>query len=80
VDGGSVTMPDFGMYTTGGEWTVENHGVDPDLEVENRPEDLVRGQDPQLERAIQYCLDELAKHPVKRPGRPPYKVQPGLGK
>jgi tricorn protease len=80
VDGGSVTMPDFGLYDLKGEWTVENHGVDPDIEVENRPELMVQGHDPQLERAIQYSLAELAKNPVKRPVRPPYKVQPGLGK
>ena len=30
VDGGSVTMPDFGMWDpTSGEWVIENHGVDP---------------------------------------------------
>ncbi len=78
VDGGVITMPDFGLYDLSGHWTVENHGVDPDIEVENRPELMVQGHDPQLERAIQYCLDELAKHPVQRPARPPYKVQEGL--
>ena len=31
---------------------VENHGVDPDIEVENPPHELVAGHDPQLERAI----------------------------
>ncbi|HTO91654.1 MAG TPA: S41 family peptidase [Candidatus Sulfotelmatobacter sp.] len=80
MDGGSVTMPDFGIYNTQGEWTVENHGIDPDIEVENAPHLMVQGRDPQLERAIQYCLDELTKNPVKRPERPKYKVQPGLGK
>jgi tricorn protease len=78
VDGGVITMPDFGLYDLSGHWTVENHGVDPDIEVENRPEFLVQGHDPQLERAIQYCMDELARHPVKRPERPQYKVQEGL--
>ncbi len=75
VDGGAVTMPDFGMYSTKGEWLVENHGVDPDFEVENTPESMINGHDLQLERAIQYELDELAKNPVVRPDHPPYKVQ-----
>ncbi len=75
VDGGSVTMPDFGIYGTDGKWMIENHGVDPDFEVENTPESMVDGHDLQLERAIQYELDELAKHPVVRPQHPPYKIQ-----
>lgn len=76
VDGGVVTMPDFGMWDPkGGQWVVENHGVDPDIEVENAPHDLVAGRDPQLERAIRYVMDELAANPPKKPTRPAYKVQ-----
>jgi len=72
-------MPDFGMWDPKTEqWAVENHGVDPDIQVENSPSDLVAGHDPQLERAIQWSLDELAKNPPKKPTRPAYKVQPGL--
>jgi tricorn protease len=76
VDGGVVTMPDFGMWDPKlGDWVVENHGVDPDIEVENVPSDMVKGKDAQLERAIQWCLDELQKNPVQRPSRPAYKVR-----
>jgi tricorn protease len=76
VDGGVVTMPDFGMWDAkSGEWIIENHGVDPDIEVENPPDALVAGRDPQLERAIQYCMDELGAHPPRKPPRPKYKVQ-----
>jgi tricorn protease len=71
-------MPDFGFWDVDGKWVVENHGVDPDVEVENYPHLMARGEDPQLERAIRYTLDELKAHPVVRPTRPPYKVQPGL--
>jgi tricorn protease len=80
MDGGSVTMPDFGIYDLSGNWTVENHGIDPDIEVENSPDLMVAGHDPQLERAIQYCMDELKKNPVQRPTTPRYKVQAGLTK
>ena len=38
------------------------------------------GHDPQLERAIQWTLDELAKNPPQKPARPAYKVQEGLKK
>jgi tricorn protease len=75
IDGGMITMPDFGMFSTDGKWLVENHGVDPDIEVENTPESMVSGHDLQLERAIQYELEQLAKQPQTRPDHPQYKVQ-----
>ncbi len=80
VDGGQITMPDFGMWdpADGGKWVVENHGVDPDIEVDNAPHELAAGHDPQLERAIQWTLDELKKNPPTRPKRPAYKIQEGL--
>jgi tricorn protease len=79
VDGGVITMPDFGMWDPKNDaWVVENHGVDPDIEVENAPHELVAGHDPQLERAIQWCLEQLQKSPPKKHVRPPYKVQEGL--
>jgi len=75
VDGGTVTMPDFGMFGPDGQWLVENHGVDPDIEVENTPESSVSGHDLQLERAIQYELEQLAKKTPTRPDHAPYKIQ-----
>jgi len=76
IDNGVVTMPDFGMFDPRkGEWLVENHGVDPDIEVENAPDLMVSGHDPQLERAIEYVLAELDKNPPAKPRLPPYKVQ-----
>ena len=76
VDGGSVTMPDFGMWDPkSGQWAIENHGVDPDIEIENAPHEMVAGHDPQLERAIQYCMEQLKTHPPKKPPRPAYKVR-----
>ncbi len=79
VDGGSVTMPDFGMYDPRtGQWLVENHGVDPDIEVENAPHLLVQGRDPQLERGIDYCLEQLKSNPPFVAKKPAYKVQEGL--
>jgi tricorn protease len=75
VDGGSVTMPDFGIYGLDGKWMIENHGVDPDIEVENTPESMIDGHDLQLEKAIEWTLDQLKQHPVQRPARPAYKKQ-----
>jgi tricorn protease len=80
VDGGVITMPDFGMWDPAkGDWAVENHGVDPDIEVENAPHLMAQGKDPQLERAIQYEMEKLQKEPYRKPPRPKYKVQSHVG-
>ena len=81
MDGGVVTIPDFGMWSPrDGKWEIENHGVDPDIEVEFLPEDGVAGRDPQLDKAIEWINAELAKNPYRKPPRPAYKTQEGLKK
>jgi hypothetical protein len=40
---------------------------------------LVAGRDPQLERAIQYCLEQLKSNPPRKPARPAYKRQVRAG-
>jgi len=72
IDGGLVTAPHFAFYTPEGQWEVENHGVDPDIEIEFDPKAWREGRDPQLEKAIDWLQQELKKNPVKRPQRPPY--------
>ena len=52
VDGSTVTAPAFRMYNPDGTWAKDGYGIEPDIYV---PEDLsamVKGIDPQLERAI----------------------------
>jgi len=48
-------------------WGVENYGTDPDIIVENRPQDYARNRDIQLERGIKECLLLLKKNPPKLP-------------
>lgn len=72
IDGGRITAPRWALYGTHGAWEVENHGIAPDVEVEQDPALTRQGKDPQLERAVSIALDELAKHPVKKLVRPPY--------
>jgi tricorn protease len=67
VDGGYYTIPGFGMYNLEGEWVVENVGVEPDVEVDNRPERLVLGYDDQLERAVSNILKRLKENPTTLP-------------
>ena len=54
---------------------VENEGVPPDVEVEQLPADVIAGHDPQLEKAIEIVLKELAKNPPTRLKRPPFPVR-----
>ena len=56
VDGGSITAPRGGFYDRRGEWDVENEGVAPDVRVEQTPREVIRGGDPQLERAVDEAL------------------------
>jgi tricorn protease len=46
--------------------------VSPDIEVEHDPEVVRGGHDPQLERAVQEILAELAKNPPKKLTRPTF--------
>ena len=69
VDGGVVTIPFSAFYGLGrGDgWTVENRGVEPDIEVQNLPQDVARGVDAQLDRAIEEVLRLATENPRWRP-------------
>jgi tricorn protease len=72
VDGGSVTVPTFGIYDESG-WIIESYGVDPDIEVVDDPGEMARGGDPQLDRAIFEVLKSIRQNPppsVKKPQYP----------
>ncbi|HEV3413971.1 MAG TPA: PDZ domain-containing protein [Puia sp.] len=73
LDGGLVTAPNVGIWTKDG-FVVENVGVSPDIEVEQNPADVIKGHDPQLEKAIQVAMQQLAEHPVTEPVRPSFPV------
>lgn len=75
IDGGSVSVPEFGMLNLKGEWVVEGHGVDPDIDVENDPKSVIAGKDPQLERATQEVMRKLPAAPGKFPPRPAAPVK-----
>ncbi len=70
VDGGSVSVPEFGFANAKGEWVIEGYGVDPDIDVENDPASVMAGKDLQLERAVAEVMKKLQAAPVKLPPRP----------
>ncbi len=65
IDGGRMMAPRGGFFNTDGEWAVEAEGVDPDIEVEQIPEKVIMGHDPQLERAVEEALRLLEENPVE---------------
>jgi tricorn protease len=67
VDGTLVTQPKYAFWLEGQGWDVENHGVDPDVEVLHTPDDWAADRDPQLDTAIRLALDALAVTPAKSP-------------
>jgi len=71
MDGGYITIPEESLYTTDSQWAVENHGVDPDIEVENQPADLLAGHDTQLETAVDLMMKAIAGKPAGLPPPPP---------
>jgi len=74
IDGGVVNVPEFGLASKNGEWIIEGYGVDPDIEVDNDPQSVIAGKDPQLERAITEIMARL-KTPVKLPPKPAAPVK-----
>jgi len=75
MDGGSVTAPNFAIFSMDGEWIIENDGVWPDYDVEMTPKDVIEGRDPQLEKAVQVALDELQTKKYTKTPRPKYPIR-----
>jgi tricorn protease len=72
LDGGIVTAPPVALWSESGEWIAENKGIAPDVEVTQDPAAVRAGHDPQLERAVQYLLDDMKKNPQPEYKRPVY--------
>ncbi|TFG55615.1 MAG: protease [Candidatus Aminicenantes bacterium] len=72
MDGGFTGAPQSGFWNPNGTWDVENHGVDPDHEVDMDPAAVKAGRDPQLEKAVEVALDLLAKNPAPKHKKPAY--------
>ena len=60
MDGTDIRVPFFTNYDVKtGEWIIENHGVDPDIYVENDPIKEQAGIDEQLDKAIEVLMGKL---------------------
>jgi len=73
VDDGQFFKPEFAIYSKNGkDWIVEGHGVDPDIVVDNDPGKEFKGEDQQLDRAIQEIQEELKTKGYELPPSPPF--------
>ncbi|NHO32016.1 S41 family peptidase [Acetobacter fallax] len=64
IDRGLARTAEDPYFDMNGHWLVENHGVEPDITVENMPHATFAGQDQQLMKAIDVLNDGLARDPV----------------
>jgi tricorn protease len=67
VDGGEIYIPNYAMFSPEGKWLVEGTGAIPDIEVDDDPNLVLQGKDPQLDQAIAYLKQKIAAEPVVRP-------------
>ena len=70
MDGGYVTRPEFSLSSLDSKWLIENRGVQPDVVVDNPPDLVLKGQDPQLEKAVEMLMEQIKANPKKLPARP----------
>jgi len=91
ADGTEITVPRYAAWLDGFGWGLENHGVDPDVEVIPSPDDQAAGLDRQLETAVRLALEALDARPAaaapdisrrpsrRRPALPPRPAPAGPG-
>ncbi|MEV0035870.1 S41 family peptidase [Streptomyces sp. NPDC050804] len=76
TDGTVITVPMNAAWFDAYGWSVENHGVEPDIEALRTPLDWAEGRHAQLDDAVWVALDLLAGQPASTP--PGYGAVPDL--
>ncbi|MGW2402285.1 S41 family peptidase [Kitasatospora sp. NPDC001664] len=77
-DGTQISVPKNASWFTGSiGWSVENHGVAPDVTVVRGPHEWAAHLHTELETAVRLALDLLAEHPAAAPP-PPDTPRPDL--
>jgi tricorn protease len=76
-DNGIARAAELGSFVDDGKeraWITEGTGVAPDMEVDNPPHATFNGADAQLDAAIRYLQEKMAKEPLREPKAPAYPV------
>lgn len=71
-DGGIARAPMNGVYSPEGEWIIEGHGFEPDIVVDNPPHATFKGEDAQLQAAIEYLQKLIEEDPREVPPPPAF--------
>jgi tricorn protease len=58
MDGSTIRTPGTGVFTSKGQ-SLENYGVQPDVWVDNGPEDFLGNHDRQIEKAVELLTSEM---------------------
>ena len=75
VDGATISVPNYGMFTTKEGWVIEGAGVSPDIDIPSDPNAYVEGRDPQLDAGVKAMLDAIQKKPNNWPKEPPARTR-----
>ncbi len=67
ADGSETTQPEFSFWFADVGWGVENYGTDPEIEIDNAPQDATAKHDRQLEKALATALRLAGKSRVLKP-------------
>lgn len=71
-DNGLARAPMMGVYGDNGEWLIEGRGFEPDIEVDNLPHATFKGEDAQLDAAINHLKKLIKEDPRGVPAPPAY--------
>jgi tricorn protease len=77
VDRGIATAAEIGVFGPEGEWLIEGHGVEPDIVVDNLPHATFRGEDAQLQKAVEYLQEQIRLKPIPVPVAPKHPDKSG---
>jgi tricorn protease len=67
ADGSMTTQPEYAFWFRDTGFRVENHGTDPDVEVDIAPQDWAAGRDPQLDKALELVEKAMRRSPAGVP-------------
>jgi tricorn protease len=67
IDGSTFRIPRIGVFNAKGE-NMEKVGVTPDVAVDTHPDQLAKGVDAQLDRAVEVLTEEVAVWKKTHPG------------
>ncbi len=67
VDGTETTQPEFSFWFEDVGFAVENYGTDPDIDIDNAPQDTAAGRDRQLEKGVEVALARIQTAGVRKP-------------